>query len=535
MASLGDLIVRVGANIDGFEKSMGTVSQRLNAIDREASRAFSGFDKLGSRLTSLGTTLTAAVTLPIAGIGIAAAKMAADFELGIRKVGSLVGGFSNKELVELEQQTLEVSKALGIDAVRATNALYEAISAGIPKENALEFVQVASVAAIAGLTDTEVAVDALTTVLAAYGLEADKAKAVSDAMFQAVNVGKFQFADLAAAIGPAAAQANNLGISYEELLAATATLSITSGGVGKAVTQIESAMRSLLAPTKEMEGALAAIGFTSGSAAVKALGFEGTLQKLRDGTSGSAEAFNALFGRIEGASGALGLTGQAAGKAAADLDSLRHASDGAGAATVAFNEINKSTTRQFEILVNQLKATAIEFGLKLLPAVNSLLKASQPLIDAVGDMVQKFGELPKGVQTAIIGFAGLAAAMGPVAFAGGQMITAFSTIGKATTSIGELLTKDLLPKLLGAAGGFTGLGAAAAPAGAIIAGVAAGITLLHFAGVLEELGDLWDALKRNTEAARELFVQLAELTAEGVIRVASLVFPVDALRDRSEE
>src|SRR5687768_16316567 len=132
---------------------------------------------------------------------------------------------------------------MGIDAVQSTEALYEALSSGVPKENAIDFLRVASTAAIAGLSETGIAVDALTTITAAYGLQTSEAKNVADAMFRAVDVGKFQFGDLAKAIGPAAQQASNLGISYQELLAATSTLSVTSGGVSNAVTQIESAMR----------------------------------------------------------------------------------------------------------------------------------------------------------------------------------------------------------------------------------------------------------------------------------------------------
>lgn len=117
MAALGDLLIRVGADIDGFEKSMGDVSKRLNAIDREAQRAFSGFDKIGQRLSGIGASLSAAITLPLAGIGAAATSMAAEFELGLRKVGSLVGGFGDAEFKRLQGQVLDLSRSLGVDAV----------------------------------------------------------------------------------------------------------------------------------------------------------------------------------------------------------------------------------------------------------------------------------------------------------------------------------------------------------------------------------------------------------------------------------
>jgi len=478
MTGLGDLIVRVGANISDFKSAMGDVSKEINKTVSDSQRAFGGFDRLGGVLKGVGAQMTAAITLPLVGAGLAATKFATDFELGMRQVTSLVGGATQEDFQTLSDQTLELSRRIGIDAVEATHALYEAISAGIPKENALDFVAVASTAAIAGLTNTGVAVNALTTVIAAYGLKASDAKAVSDAMFQAVNVGKFTFDQLASAIGPAAQQASNLGISYQELLAATATLSITSGGVGVAVTQVESAMRALLDPTKEMKAALKAIGFESGSAATSALGLEGTLQKLRGVAGDSAESFNALFGRIEGASGALGLTGPKAAQAAKDLDTVRHASDGLGASQVALEEINKSTARQFDVVVNSIKSTAIELGNVLIPAVNDVLVASKPLISFLADAVKWFSGLPEPIKTATLGFVALLAAVGPVTYALGQLLSTFATVGKAVTTFSGIATKLAAADLPALTKVVTSLSSVSLPA----LGAALGIAGAAFAG-----------------------------------------------------
>jgi len=91
MAGLGDLVVRVGASIEGFEKEMGTVSQRLNAIDRDAQKAFSGFDRLGGRLKDFGTTMTAAISLPLVGATLAISKIAVDFDEAMDQIRSSTG------------------------------------------------------------------------------------------------------------------------------------------------------------------------------------------------------------------------------------------------------------------------------------------------------------------------------------------------------------------------------------------------------------------------------------------------------------
>ena len=454
MPSLGDMILRVGANIDGFEKSMGDVTSRLRAIDRDVNKTFGGFQKIGDRLQGLGTQLTAGLTLPLAAVGGAATKMAADFDLGLRKVGSLVGGFSQKEMRELEQRTLAVSRALGIDAVKATDALYEAISAGVPKENAVDFLAVASKAAIAGVTDTKVAVDGLTSILNAYGLETGKAKEVSDAMFQAVNLGKFQFSDLASSISIAIPLASNLGIGFKDILAAAATLTSQGFSVSEAMTSIRSSMVAIITPNKAMNELLAQAGYESGQAMIKANGLHGSLEILRKVTGDNTEALTNALGRVEGLGAALGLTGDKAQKARADLDSGRASREGLGAATLAYNEINRSASRQFEMMVANIKATAIELGVALLPAVNQLLIASRPLIDFLASAVAWFTALPQPVQNVIIGFTAGVAAIGPLILAGGTLISTIGSMAAAFSSLGQLLGASALMSSLTALPGM---------------------------------------------------------------------------------
>jgi TP901 family phage tail tape measure protein len=439
-----------------FAKAQKAVEVELSKLTKVPVETFAEklkkLDAAGNQLRDVGGVLTAAFTLPIAGAGLAVTKFAADFDSAMRNVTSLLGGVSDTEFKKLSDATLEMSRRIGVDAVQSAKALYEALSAGVPKENAISFVEVASKTAIAGLTDAKVAVDALTTIIEAYSLKTSDAKAVSDSMFSAVKIGKFQFDDLAKAIGPAAQQASNLGVSYQELLAATGTLSVTSGGVSEAVTQIESAMRALLDPTKEMKAALEAIGFQSGSAAVKALGLEGTLEALRKQSHGNAEAFNAMFGRIEAANGALGLTGDKAKKAAGDLDIMRRAQDGLGESTLAFNERNKATTRQFEIALAEAKNLAIEFGASLLPAVNDLLKASKPLVETVQDLVKWFVTLPEPVRNTALAVVAATAAAGPFAFTLGSIASGLATLGKLFSSGGLLSGLGLFGSSADAAG-----------------------------------------------------------------------------------
>ncbi|MDD5699540.1 MAG: phage tail tape measure protein, partial [Victivallaceae bacterium] len=68
--------------------------------------------------------------------------------------------------------------------------LYDILSASIDPAKALDVLAVSAKAARAGITDTGIAADAITTLLNAYGLSADHAESVSDLLFKTVKKGK---------------------------------------------------------------------------------------------------------------------------------------------------------------------------------------------------------------------------------------------------------------------------------------------------------------------------------------------------------
>ena len=556
MATFAELLVRIGGDATGFTTAMSGVSASLDKTLTDAEKKIAGFGKLGASMSNIGTSLTAGLTLPIAAVGIAATKMAADFELGMRKVTSLLGGATQKEFKELYDGTLKLSRALGVDAVNAADGLYMAISSGIPKENALTFLEIASKAAIAGLTDTRVAVDGMTTILQAFGLQSSETQKVADAMFQAVNIGKMEFPELAASIGLAAGTAKALNVSYRELLAAGATLTNTTGQkIPEAMTMLQSAMKAVIEPTADMQRLIKALGYESGVALINAKGLEGGLQAISSAAGGNIEVLAAAFGRIEGLRATLGLTGDNARKAAADLDSLRNST---GAATKAFDEIDKSTARQFTRLKAELSGISIELGTALLPAVNSLLQTFKPLVGMLADAVRGFTALPQPIQQMAMGIAALAAALGPAIYLAGNLVTGYGAIIKAlaiaTPQIVAFGTALTTGSVSGTAGVIALKGALSslAPYVVAIGGAWAaweitkdlGVNFTRLGAVLEAntgaltiTRDLWESLKSRIDSAWESVSRgtpslnnLAAATVSTIIPVRELATALEALK-----
>lgn len=94
MASLGDLMIRVGATIDGFSDAMkSVVSQASDAADAVADKLES-IGNVGQRLAVLGGILTTAISLPLEEIARRSLDVAGTFEQTRIAFQSLMGSSS---------------------------------------------------------------------------------------------------------------------------------------------------------------------------------------------------------------------------------------------------------------------------------------------------------------------------------------------------------------------------------------------------------------------------------------------------------
>jgi len=116
--------------------------------------------------------------------------------------------------VEFGQSTKELS-----------DGLYDILSAGFAADGALKILRVSAGAALGGMTDTKTATEAIVSVLLGYGLAAEHAAEVSDALFMTVKRGRVTFGELASDIGKVASIAAALGIEMDHLMASIAVIS----------------------------------------------------------------------------------------------------------------------------------------------------------------------------------------------------------------------------------------------------------------------------------------------------------------------
>lgn len=78
--TLGDLIVRIGADISGFVTAMKSVVDQVDDAAEKVESRLESIGNVGQRLAEVGAEMTAAITLPLEEIGRRALETAATFE-----------------------------------------------------------------------------------------------------------------------------------------------------------------------------------------------------------------------------------------------------------------------------------------------------------------------------------------------------------------------------------------------------------------------------------------------------------------------
>ncbi len=295
---------------------------------------------LSKNITKMDVFKGLALSAAIAAAAVAKAgfNISKDFEHRMKEVQTISRAVQD-DFEGISNQLIELSTEIPEDLGNLTSALYQVVSASFDGAEGMEVLAVAARAAVAGVTDTETAVDGLTTVLNAFKIEAKDVDKVADLMFQTVKLGKTTFSEISSAISLVAPIAAATGIEFDEISAALATLTKQGVPTAQAVTQIRAAIISM--------------SEVLGDGWAQTLSLQDAMIKVREASKGSDTELRRLLGRVEGFSAVLSLTGDNAKGAAEDLDSMKNS---AGAAEKAFQVMVNDLTNQNKILANNLKA-----------------------------------------------------------------------------------------------------------------------------------------------------------------------------------
>ena len=261
-------------------------------------------------------------------------------------------------------------------------ASYDVASAGFTDAaEASQVLEASALGAVGGMSDLGTVSDAVTSVLNAYGLEADKATKIVDGFIQTQNDGKIIVDQYARQIGRIAPTAKSAGISIDELNAAIATITAQGVPVEQTFTGLNQAIVSILKPTGEAEKIAKKLGIEFNAAALEAKGFGGILDQIA-GSGATTDQLAKLFGSVEAMKAVFPLINDDLVKFNQNLENQAEAS---GVALKATDEFQGTLSQQFSNLINQVGNLTRALDEVLGPALKDIL-------GTVGNIVNKFTE-----------------------------------------------------------------------------------------------------------------------------------------------
>lgn len=311
---------------------------------------------------------------------------ARDFSVSVAEVSTLSGTVLGN-LDQMSSSTKELAISLGSDAGEVAAGVYQTLSNQVVKTGeSFQFTNVAAKLAIATQAELETAVDALSSVINSYNLDASEAGRVSDVLFHTVDLGRLKLEEFGSVIGRVTPLTAALGISYTEMAAAIAALTQKGVPAHTAITQLTQVSQKLLRPTEKLQALYHEWGVKTGAEAISRFGgLQGVLLKMKDATAGNDTAFADLLGRVRAIVGALNLTSDSANA----LDAaMRQMTEGVGITDEAFKKIRESAGRQSVEAWNNLSTAMLEAGDVLLEITTPAAKALTYLASGMKTVAQ---------------------------------------------------------------------------------------------------------------------------------------------------
>lgn len=403
--NVGNLEAYLGLNTLGLNKGLASAQARMRAA--------------GAKMKSIGRTMTMGISLPLIAIGGSAIKMAIDFEKSMSKIEGLVG-IASEKVKAFRGDVMNLAGETGKAPLELADALFFVTSAGFRGAEALSILEMAAKGSTAGLGETKVVADLITSAVNAYGIENLSAAKATDILTAAVREGKAEAPELAASLGQVLPIASALGVSFDQIGASVASMTRTGTNAATAAIQLRQILASLLKPSQQAEEAMAKMG-TSSAEMRKQLREKGLISVLgffSEQLKTNEQAMAQVFPNIRALSGALDIMGS---NSKENIDIFQRMTNVTGMTDEAFSAASKTVSFQFNQSLAELKVEAIALGTTLMPIFTGIVKA-------VRNGVRWFKNLSEESKKMGIALTGIAIAAGPVIWALGAIAAALAGI-----------------------------------------------------------------------------------------------------------
>lgn len=468
-------IDRISAPVRNVSGAVGrAMSNVRQSVDR-ASKSMEGLQRASERVGQAGRRLRNNVTLPLAIAGGAAVKFGADFEESLSHIVGLVG-IAQEQVNAWREDLLRLGPALGKTPNELAEAMFFITSAQLRGQTAMDALLASAKASAAGLGETKVVANIVTSALRAYGTENLNAADATGILVATVREGKTEADSIASALGRVLPLAAQLDVTFDQVGAAVAAMTGPGFDAAEATTALRGILAKLLAPSDNGHKALRQFGLSAGQVKkqLREEGLLATLQMLNERFGGNEQALKALFEDVEALTGVLNLLG----KSAEDNEKIFKALAEAGSQDLdkAFTAIEGNVNQRLRKSLSALQVLLIRVSDAMKPFVAAILDR---FVAGVTALAEGFRALPAPVKNTILLLAAIAAAAGPVLIGLGTLGLAIKAmvIGFVALKAALVAFGGVIPAVIAGIRALT-LAIAANPIGALITALVVGATLI---------------------------------------------------------
>lgn len=463
---LAPLVTELKVDTAKFKKDMSAAAKLGKNEADKVEKSMAGLTRTGQALGKVGSVLTKGVTLPLVGLGVATTKMAVDFESSFAKVSTLLDD-GVVDFDDYKDALISGSNDTKVAVDEYSEAVYQAISAGVDQRKAVEFTTDAMKLAKGGFTSGASAVDILTTAINGYNLSAEDATKLSDMLITTQNLGKTTVDEVSNSMGKVIPIASSVNFGMEELSASYAQLTKNGIATAEAGTYLKQMLSELGKTGSEADKALRELtGKSFTQLKEEGVATSDILNMMSQYAESNGKTLKDMFGSVEAGSAALVL---AKGEGKEYNEMLDAMNKSAGATQSAFEKMDATPAEQLKGALNELRNAGIKFGASFIPVITDAAEVLSKAANA-------FSGLSEEQQQSVIKWMGVAAAAGPVLKLLGGGITTFtklsSVMSGASTALGAAGGAGLL-------GGMGSLASVCAPLIIGVGAVGAGLYAVH--------------------------------------------------------
>lgn len=433
--NLGTAIGYLMLDTSGFETGFKRAQSQLQTFTDKSKSWDSRFKSLSAGLTTLGSNLTKNVTLPLVGLGTAAAKSAIDFESAFTGVRKTVDA-TEEEFSDLEKGIIEMSDRMPQSAADIASVMEIAGQLGIRgTDSLLSFTETMVRLGDSTNLSSEEAATAIARIMNVMGTATEDVGRFGSTIVDLGNNFATTESEITEMANRLAAGGKLAGLTEPQILAlatAMSSVGIQAEAGGTAMTQTFNAIEKAVANGGDKLEQFATVAGMSADQFIQAwetdpiTAIQSFIQGLGDLEETGGSAVLALD--------ALGLSGI---RQSDMLKSLSQSGDlltnTLETANAAWNENNaltqESETRygtlasKLSILWNNVKNLAISFGTLLMPAIEKVTSVIQSI-------TEKINSMSEGQKKALVTILAIAAAIGPVLLILGKIVSVITTIIK---------------------------------------------------------------------------------------------------------